>query len=142
MQPQNSSRASELTAAAAEFLTNPETGRYVRPFVGRECSVGTAAKELNVAVNALLYRVRQMQMQLTPMVRDRYTKLEQMCAMIRGNYARLSSTSQIFVDQMSNRLDGLLQAFLRLANAGTMYTEHMQRANPRSVDSPAENMRA
>jgi hypothetical protein len=83
-------------------------------------------------------RVRQMQMQLTPMVRDRYTKLEQMCSMIRANYARLSSTSQIFVDQMSNRLDGLLQAFLRLANAGTMYTEHLQRANPRSVDKDIE----
>ncbi|MBL8239537.1 MAG: hypothetical protein JNM66_19090 [Bryobacterales bacterium] len=83
-------------------------------------------------------RVRQMQMQLTPMVRDRYSKLEQMCGMIRGNYARLSSTSQIFVDQMSNRLDGLLQAFLRLANAGTMYAEHLQRANPRSVDKDIE----
>jgi len=83
-------------------------------------------------------RVRQMQMQLTPMVRDRYGKLEQLCRMIRENYARLSSTSQIFVDQMSDRLDGLLHSFLRLANAGITYTEHLQRANPRTIDKEIE----
>ncbi len=83
-------------------------------------------------------KVRQMQMQLTPMVRDRYGKLQQMCQMIRGNYARLSSTSQIFVDQMSDRLDGLLHSFLRLANAGIMYTDHLQRANPRVIDKDIE----
>ena len=85
-------------------------------------------------------RVRQMQMQLTPMVRDRYGKLQQLCQMIRANYARLSSTSQIFVDQMSNRLDGLLHSFLRLANAGITYTEHLQRANPRAIDKDIETL--
>jgi hypothetical protein len=85
-------------------------------------------------------RVRQMQMQLTPMVRDRYGKLQQMCQMIRANYARLSSTSQIFVDQMSDRLDGLLHSFLRLANAGILYTEHLQRANPRTIDKDIETL--
>ena len=85
-------------------------------------------------------KVRQMQMQLTPMVRDRYGKLQQMCQMIRGNYARLSSTSQIFVDQMSDRLDGLLDSFLRLSNAGIMYTDHLQRANPRVIDKDIEGL--
>jgi hypothetical protein len=85
-------------------------------------------------------RVRQMQMQLTPMVRDRYGKLQQICQMIRANYARLSSTSQIFVDQMSERLDGLLTSFLRLANAGIVYTEYLQRANPRAVDKDIETL--
>jgi hypothetical protein len=85
-------------------------------------------------------RVRHMQMQLTPMVRDRYAKLQQMCQMIRANYARLSSTSQIFVDQMSNRLDGLLHSFLRLANAGITYTDHLQRANPRAIDKEIETL--
>ncbi len=85
-------------------------------------------------------RVRAMQMQLTPMVRDRYAKLQQMCQLIRANYARLSSTSQIFVDQMSNRLDGLMHSFLRLANAGITYTEHLQRANPRAIDKDIETL--
>ena len=83
-------------------------------------------------------RVKQMQLQLTPMVRDRFAKLQQICQMIRANYTRLSSTSQIFVDQMSNRLDGLLHSFLRLANAGITYTEHLQRANPRAIDKDIE----
>lgn len=79
-------------------------------------------------------RVRDMHKQLTPIVRDRYEKLQQICGTIRGNYARLSSTSQIFVDQMSNRLDGLMHSFLRLANAGIMYTEYLHKANPRGID--------
>lgn len=79
-------------------------------------------------------RVRQMQSQLTPMIRDRYFKLEQICRMIRTNYSRLSSTSQIFVDQVSARLDGLLHSFLRLSNAAITYSEHLQRANPRNID--------
>ncbi len=83
-------------------------------------------------------RVRQMQMQLNPMARDRYMKLEQMCHMIRANYSRLSSTSQIFVDQMSQRLDGLLHSFLRLSHAGVTYSEHLQRANPRAIDKDIE----
>lgn len=85
-------------------------------------------------------RVRQMQQQLTPMIRDRYGKLLQLCQNIRANYARLSSTSQIFVDQMSNRLDGLLTSFLRLANAGITYTEYLQRANPRAIDKDVETL--
>ena len=60
--------------------------------------------------------------------------------MIRANYARLSSTSQIFVDQMSDRLDGLLHSFLRLANAGITYTEYLQRANPRAIDKDVEQL--
>lgn len=85
-------------------------------------------------------RVRAMQQQLTPMVRDRYGKLLQICQMIRANYARLSSTSQIFVDQMSKRLDGLLNSFLRLANASITYTEYLQRANPRAIDKEIESL--
>lgn len=83
-------------------------------------------------------RVRQMQMQLSPMVRDRFIKLQTICAAIRQNYARLSSTSQIFVDQVSQRLDGLLHSFLRLATAGTMYSEYLQKANPRAIDKDIE----
>jgi hypothetical protein len=83
-------------------------------------------------------QLRAMQNQLTPMVRDRYGKLTQICQTIRGNYNRLSSTSQIFVEQMSNRLDGLLHSFLRLAAAGVMYTEYLQRSNPRAIEKDVE----
>jgi len=81
-----------------------------------------------------------MQNHLTPMVRERYTKLQMMTQQIRANYARLSSTSQIFVDQMAQRLDGLLLSFLRLANAGITYTDHLQKANPRTIDKDLETL--
>ena len=85
-------------------------------------------------------RVRAMQNHLTPMVRERYTKLQMITQQIRANYARLSSTSQIFVDQMAQRLDGLLLSFLRLANAGITYTGHLQTANPRTIDKDVETL--
>ena len=41
---------------------------------------------------------------------------------------------------MSDRLDGLLHSFLRLSNAGIMYTDHLQRANPRVIDKDIEGL--
>jgi len=78
-------------------------------------------------------RVRAMQQQLPADVRERYAKLGQISDSIRANYARLSSTSQIFVDQVQQRIDALMNSFLRLASAEATYTEYLQRANPRAI---------
>ncbi len=55
--------------------------------------------------------------------RARYTALESLCDIIRDNYRQLSSTSQMFVAQMAERLDGLLQAYLRLLSAGQQHRD-------------------
>src|SRR4051812_25233681 len=54
-------------------------------------------------------RLRVMFQQIPPEMRVRYGRVDQVCKDIRANYARLSSTSQIFVQEMQDRLDGLLQ---------------------------------
>ena len=79
-------------------------------------------------------KVRAMQQQLPADVRERYAKLGQVSQSIRANYARLSSTSQIFVDQVQQRIDALMNSFLRLASAESTYTDYLQRANPRAID--------
>ncbi len=79
-------------------------------------------------------KVRAMQQQLPADVRERYNRLGQVSESIRSNYARLSSTSQIFVDQVQQRIDALMNSFLRLASAESTYTEHLQRANPRQIE--------
>ena len=79
-------------------------------------------------------KVRAMQQQLPADVRERYAQLGQISQSIRANYARLSSTSQLFVDQVQQRIDALMNSFLRLASAESTYTEYLQRTDPRTID--------
>ena len=65
-------------------------------------------------------------MELPPEMRSRYTALDAICRAIRSNYSRLSSTSQMFLEQMEHRLQGLLQAYLRLLFAGRQSAEYLR----------------
>jgi len=51
---------------------------------------------------------------LPPDMQGRYIKLAEVCRSIRGNFGQLSSTSQMFVQQMNQRLEGLLHGYARL----------------------------
>lgn len=64
--------------------------------------------------------------ELAPERRSRYAALEQVCRAIRANYARLSSTSQIFVTQTDSSLQGLLQAYLRLLWSAQQHGDYMR----------------
>jgi hypothetical protein len=58
--------------------------------------------------------------------RTRYANLHAVCEAIRANHARLSSTSQILVKQMEERLRGLLQAYLRLLHAEAEHDRYVR----------------
>lgn len=77
---------------------------------------------------------------LSPQLRTRYAKIENVCAQIRENLAQLSSTSQIFVVQMQEKLDGLLQGYVRLLHAGDTQKEHLQLTNPRDIEREIEQL--
>ena len=49
------------TAEAAALLADVSLQRLLEPFMARECTVAKAAKELGVATNSLLYRVKRFQ---------------------------------------------------------------------------------
>ncbi len=69
-------------------------------------------------------RLHQMFMELPPEMRNRYVDLDRTVRTIRANYQRLSSTSQIFMGQIEDKLQGLCQSYLRLlhsAHAHRMY---------------------
>jgi hypothetical protein len=68
--------------------------------------------------------------ELPPDMRKGYANLNSMCAAIRTNYSRLSSTSQMFLEQMQQRLDGLLQAYLRLLFARFQHIEYLRTTDP------------
>jgi hypothetical protein len=71
--------------------------------------------------------------ELPPAQRARYTALDSKCRAIRANYSRLSSTSQIFVAQMEEKLQGLLHAYLRLLNSAQQHRESLKNTDPTEI---------
>jgi hypothetical protein len=65
--------------------------------------------------------------------RRRYVELEELCRDIEANYARLSSTSQIFVQNMGERLRGLLHAYLRLLSSQHHHEEYLFTLEPAQI---------
>ena len=83
---------------------------------------------------------RKKEIQLTAMfmelpieMRTRYSALDSICRSIRANYTRLSSTSQMFLEQMEQKLQGLLQAYLRLLFAARQSGEYLRTTDPESI---------
>src|SRR5262249_37632826 len=59
-------------------------------------------------------------------MQSRYIALAQVCGSIRSNFSQLSSTSQIFVQQMDQRLQGLLNGYARLLNAAAQQRQYLK----------------
>lgn len=63
---------------------------------------------------------------LVPDAKARYFKLAQVCATVRGNFAQLSSTSRVFLDQIDARLDGLLRGYARLLLVSSQQQQYLK----------------
>jgi hypothetical protein len=72
-------------------------------------------------------------MELPQEMRTRYSALDSICRAIRSNYTRLSSTSQMFLEQMEQKLQGLLQAYLRLLFAARQAAEYLRTTDPEDI---------
>ena len=70
---------------------------------------------------------------LPPDMQGRYIKLAEVCRSIRGNFAQLSSTSQIFVQQMDQRLEGLLHGYARLLSAAFQQRHYVKTTDPDQI---------
>ena len=78
--------------------------------------------------------------ELPPEIRNRYADMNKICGSIRANYERLSSTSQIFVQQMDEKLQELLQSYLRLSHAGYRHREHIQLTNITAIQTELDQL--
>jgi hypothetical protein len=67
---------------------------------------------------------------LPPDMQGRYIRLAEVCGSIRANFAQLSSTSQIFVQQMNSRLEGLLHGYARLLSAAFQQRQYVKTTDP------------
>jgi hypothetical protein len=70
---------------------------------------------------------------LSPEERARYFKLAQVGASVRGNFAQLSSTSQVFLQQMDSRLDGLLHGYARLLLVSSQQQQYLKSTDPNEI---------
>ena len=66
-------------------------------------------------------------------LQTRYIKLAEVCGGIRANFAQLSSTSQIFVQQMDARLEGLLHGYARLLQAAYQQRQYAKTVDPEAI---------
>lgn len=68
-------------------------------------------------------------------LQTRYIKLAEVCGGIRANFAQLSSTSQIFVEQMDSRLEGLLHGYARLLQAACQQRQYVKTVDPAGIQN-------
>lgn len=78
-------------------------------------------------------KLGEMLRSLPPDMQTRYVNLAQVCASIRNNYSQLTTTSQIFVQQMDQRLQGLLNGYARLLNAAWQQRQYLKTADADSI---------
>ncbi len=78
--------------------------------------------------------------ELAPERRKRYVALEARCREIKANYDRLSSTAQMFLGQMEERLQGLLYAYLRLLGSAQQHGEYLVAIDPSQIQEEVEQL--
>lgn len=70
---------------------------------------------------------------LPPDMQGRYIRLAEVCGSIRGNFNQLSSISQIFLQQMDSRLEGLLHGYARLLSAAFQQRQYVKTSDPDEI---------
>jgi hypothetical protein len=113
-----------LLAAGLELIylaTVPQNARFQR--LVRSWQYAEQKKEQQKGLSDLFR-------ELPPEMRSRYARLDAVCQTIRENYKRLSSTSQMFAEQMESKLDGLSQSYVRLLNSAFHHRQYLNTTNP------------
>jgi hypothetical protein len=80
--------------------------------------------------------------ELPPEMRVRYSRLEAVCRGIRENYGRLTSTSQMFAEQMESTLEGLAQSYVRLLNSAFHHRQYLTTTSPDAIRKEASDLQA
>src|SRR5580704_13139986 len=103
------------------YLSTVPTNSRFRRLV-RSWKFDEEKRQRERSLSALFY-------ELPPEMRARYGYLDTICRAIRQNYNRLTSTSQMFVDQMESKLEGLSQSYIRLLNSAFHHREYLRVTN-------------
>lgn len=123
-----------ILAAGVELIylsTVPQNSRFQRLVRSWQYAEDKRQREMNLS--ALFH-------ELPPEMRVRYGNLDSTCRSIRENYKRLSSTSQMFAEQMEAKLDALSQSFVRLLNSAFHHAEYLRATNPDTIRKEVEHL--
>jgi hypothetical protein len=121
-----------LLAAGVELIylsTVPQNSRFQR--LVRSWKYAEEKRQRELSLSALFHELPQE-------MRVRYANLDNTCRSIRENYKRLSSTSQMFAEQMEDKLDALSQSFVRMLNSSFHHAEYLRNTNPDSIRKEVE----
>jgi hypothetical protein len=116
-----------LLAAGLEMIyvsVVPQSSRFRRLVRSWQYAEEKRKHELNL---------RAMFLELTPEMKSRYEHVLGICGEIRANYSKLSSTSQMFVGQMEERLQGLLYGYVRLLHAAHQQGQYLKECDAASI---------
>ncbi|MBZ5585948.1 MAG: hypothetical protein LAQ30_27910 [Acidobacteriia bacterium] len=116
-----------LLASGLELIylsTVPRNSRFQR--LVRSWRYEDEKRRRERSLNALFY-------ELPPEMQARYAQLDRTCRAIRENYGRLTSTSQMFVEQMESKLQGLSQSYVRLLNSAFHHREYLRVTSPDAI---------
>jgi len=102
----------------------PNNSRFQR--LVRSWKFEQQKKEREKGLSQLFY-------ELPPEMKARYASMDGICRGIRANYGRLTSTSQMFVEQMESKLSGLAQSYIRLLNSAFHHREYLRATNPDNI---------
>src|SRR5579871_1089550 len=112
-----------LLGAGLEMMylsTIPNNKRFQR--LVRSWKFDEDKREREKSLSALFYELPQE-------MRALYANLDTLCRAIRQNYTRLNANSQMFVDQMESKLEGLSQSYIRLLNSAFQHREYLRVTN-------------
>jgi hypothetical protein len=125
-----------LLAAGAELIylsTIPQNSRFQR--LVRSWQYAEQKKQQQRGLSDLFR-------ELPPEMRSRYARLDAVCQAIRENYKRLTSTSQMFAEQMESKLDGLSQSYVRLLNSAFHHRQYLNTTNPDTIRKESAALQA
>src|SRR5580698_4376121 len=71
-------------------------------------------------------KLSEMLASLPAELQSRYVHAAQVCGSIRSNFAQFSSTSQIFLQQIDTRLQGLLNGYARLLSSAAQQQQYLR----------------
>jgi hypothetical protein len=78
-------------------------------------------------------KLNQMLRSLPSDMQSRYWKLAEVCSSIHNNFNQLSTTSQIFLQQMDGRLTGLLNGYTRLLLAAAQQQQYLRSTDQNEI---------
>jgi hypothetical protein len=85
-------------------------------------------------------RLRALFNEIPPDMRARYSRVDALCRNIRENYARLSAATQVFAKETEDRLDGLLQGYLRLLHALHQHYDYLRNTDCERIKKEAAEL--